>query len=480
VPRLRLQLLLPAIFILAWAQYSALEPKQESGILPIDPPTPYIHYFPANSLLGRVLVIHGLDVSKEVTRLISAALADGGFEVYDIDLPGHGDSVAKFGTDLAQQAINNAKVFLGEKTIVLGHSLGAGLVLDLAATEQFSTIILLSPPPISIAELHADRVLIATGDIDIPRIRTFVPIAADIGNPKVESWLLPWGGHAAPIFNPAYVRRVVEWLGGDGNKTRTGARILWIAVMFIAALGFGVALLPGREVDRIDTPVATTLGRYVVGYGVALLVLKWVNPMAWLRFFATDYLIGFLFLSGLFLSVGAIYDRRECRSSRSWAGRAAQARQRAAATIDRLYGFYTAIAAAAFVIIVPGLVVSSRVLHMTVSDGRWWRFPCIAAAGLPLFISDELIIRPIHPRWKSDMVAILTRGILLALILTGVLTLNRESDFLVLIVPLIAIFWIGLWFAAGIVHRYTQSPIAAALFAATVQGWAFAAWFVTI
>ena len=78
------------------------------------------------------------------------------------------------------------------------------------------------------------------------------------------------------------------------------------------------------------------------------------------------------------------------------------------------------------------------------------------------------------------MVAILTRGILLALILTGVLTLNRESDFLVLIVPLIAIFWIGLWFAAGIVHRYTQSPIAAALFAATVQGWAFAAWFVTI
>ena len=93
-------------------------------------------------------MIHGLDVSKEVMRLISAALADGGFEVYAIDLPGHGDSGAKFQTEVAQQAIRNAKAFLGEKTIVLGHSLGAGLLLDLAATEPFSTIVLLSPPPL--------------------------------------------------------------------------------------------------------------------------------------------------------------------------------------------------------------------------------------------------------------------------------------------------------------------------------------------
>ena len=85
-----------------------------------------------------------------------------------------------------------------------------------------------------------------------------------------------------------------------------------------------------------------------------------------------------------------------------------------------------------------------------------------------------------NPQWKSEAVALLTRALMLALILTGVLILNRESDFLVLIVPVITTFWIALWFGAGVVHRYTQSPIAAALFAAIVQGWAFAAWFVTI
>jgi hypothetical protein len=139
-----------------------------------------------------------------------------------------------------------------------------------------------------------------------------------------------------------------------------------------------------------------------------------------------------------------------------------------------------AIMAAAFVIAVPGFVVFSRVMHMSLSDGRWWRFPCIALAGLPLFISDEWTIRRIHPRWKSDAVALLTRGLFLAFLLTGVLTFDRESAFIVLIVPLIVIFWIALWFATGVVHRHTQSPFAAALFASIVQGWAFAAWFVTI
>jgi len=99
-------------------QSTRLDPKHESGIMPIDPPTPYTRYAGQDSPRGRVLVIHGLDVSKNTTRLISAAIADGGFEVYTIDLPGHGDSPVKFRTDLAQQAIRNARVFLGEETIV--------------------------------------------------------------------------------------------------------------------------------------------------------------------------------------------------------------------------------------------------------------------------------------------------------------------------------------------------------------------------
>jgi len=74
----------------------------------------------------------------------------------------------------------------------------------------------------------------------------------------------------------------------------------------------------------------------------------------------------------------------------------------------------------------------------------------------------------------------LTRGLLLASMLTGVLILNRESAFLVLIAPLITLFWGALWFAAGFIHKTVRDPFAAALFSALVQGWAFAAWFVIL
>jgi hypothetical protein len=95
-------------------------------------------------------------------------------------------------------------------------------------------------------------------------------------------------------------------------------------------------------------------------------------------------------------------------------------------------------------------------------------------------MADELILRRIYPRWKSEAAALITRALLLTFILTGSLTLNREKAFLVLLVPLIFFFWVGLWCAAGVVYRHTQNAFSAALFAAVVQGWAFAAWFVMV
>jgi hypothetical protein len=460
VSRLGVQLLTAAVFVLAWMRFSALEPKRESGILPIDPPTPYFRYLGPNSTSGRVLVVHGLDVSKEVMQFVAAALADGGFEAYAIDLPGHGDSDSTFKTELAERTIQNAKTYLGDDLIVLGHSLGAGLLLDLAATEHFSTMVLLAPPPISVSEIRADRVLVATGELDIPRIRSFASIATDVGNPNVEAWILPWGGHSAPVLNPGYIRRVVEWLGGSGAQTRTVARMFWLATMFSGAVAFGVALIPGRSVEPVKTPVAEVLVCYVVACGISLVMLKIVNPVAWIRLFVTDYLIGFLFITGCVL-LGA------------------RAKARDYITASNLTGLLKGLAAAAFVVVVLGKIVSSHVLHASLSDGRWWRFPFIVLAGLPLFLSDELFIRRLHPRWKSAAIAILTRILLLAFLLTGALSLNREDAFLVLIAPLVAALWLALWFAAGVVHRYTQDPIAAAVFAAIVQGWAFAVWFVT-
>src|SRR2546428_13292372 len=107
-------------------------------------------------------------------------------------------------------------------------------------------MVFLSPPPVAIDEIRADRVLIATGAIDLPRIRSFVPIAADIGGTHVETWTLPWAAHSAAILNPVYVGRIVEWLGGNGRRTRTLARIALLAVTVDWAAVVGIGMLAVR------------------------------------------------------------------------------------------------------------------------------------------------------------------------------------------------------------------------------------------
>ncbi len=394
--------------------------------------------------------------------LFSAALADGGFEVYAIDLPGHGESKEPFHVELAEKAIQNATASLSQNTVVIGHSFGAGILLDLAATQHFTSMVLLAPPPLPVDQIRADRVLIATGSIDLPRIRNFVPIAADLVGSHVDTWILPLAAHTTPIFHPVYIKRIVDWLGGDGSKTRTGTRIAWLSVMLGAATVFGASWGSRRQNRRVNqqTGARILVVEYVVACGAAMILLHFVNPIGWIHLFGTDYLLGFILVAGLLLSAAAMYERG------------------GTIRLDPTALFW-ALAAAIYVIVIVGFVGLSRVMHVSLSDGRLWRFPVILAAGIPLFASDELLIRQIEPQWKSVGVALLTRTLLLASLLTGALILNRESAFLILMAPPITLFWIGLWFAAAVIYKKTGDPLAAAFFSAVVQGWTFAAWFVT-
>ena len=134
------------VFALAFAAFLKLQPASTKGTLQTNPPTPYIHIYPTSGPNARVLVVHGLDSSKNTMQLISAALADGGFEVYNIDLPGHGDSQVGFEAGLARETLRRVVEEI-QPNIVLGHSLGVGFLLDLSADQHFSTMVLLSAPP---------------------------------------------------------------------------------------------------------------------------------------------------------------------------------------------------------------------------------------------------------------------------------------------------------------------------------------------
>ena len=71
--------------------------------------------------------------------------------------------------------------------------------------------------------------------------------------------------------------------------------------MLVASIVLGVALIPGPEVPEWKQSIAALFGRCIIASVLALVILRFVNPLSWIRLFATDYLIAFLLLTGLFL-----------------------------------------------------------------------------------------------------------------------------------------------------------------------------------
>jgi hypothetical protein len=236
--------------------------------------------------------------------------------------------------------------------------------------------------------------------------------------------------------------------------------------MFVGGIVLGIVLLPRRATQPRDVPmsVSAIILAYVAACGAAIVVLHFVMVVRWVRLFTADYMVSFWLVAGIALvAVMAMlkpfsveFRPKDTRS------------------------ILTATAAAGYVIVVLGLFIGSHLIHTTLSDGRWWRFPVIAAASFPLFWFDEVAIRPIGKNWRTTALGILTRLLLTAAISTGILTLNHDSAFFVLLTGLMLMFWLTLWFATEVISRRIQNPFAAALFAALVQGWMFAAWFVTV
>lgn len=451
------------LFLLAFLQIGRLDPAQERGVLPTNPPTPYIHYISSAVPHRRVLVVHGLDSSKEFMQIFCSALADAGFEVYAIDMPGHGSSTVGFNGLLAREAIGQAAAYI-KPDVAIGHSMGAAVLIDLAHDMKFPALVLISPVPTQVNGIEFEHTLVTTEVWDLPPVNAFAPELQGVDMRKFK-----WGMHSSALINSGQIREIVSWLGGNTDRLRTSARLAWLGLMFASAIAFAIVLLPPRS-SRADAgiPPSSTeiLVSLVFAGGISVALQRFVIVLQSVRLYATDYLVSVLFVAGLVLLVSLVLRRQSIKLP--------------TATGPSAFAFSKAIGIAAYAIIVLGVLSGSRLIHMTLSDGRWWRFIVIAAASFPLFLFDEIAVRHPGKAWRNAALGIGTRALLIAWILTGVLIFNRESAFLVLLLALLPLFWLALWFFTGLVRRNIQNPAATALFAALVQGWMFAAWFVTV
>jgi hypothetical protein len=449
--RLWLTVGLLSLLVVAGILSRPLEFRQQ-GVFESTPPSPYFHYLPRGTERGTVLVIHGLDASKQTMTLLCLGLSDAGFNVYSMDLPGHGDSKAGFNGVLAIRAVDSVLHQLGPETMVIGHSLGGTLLLDIANDRTFSKMVLLSPAPTAIERIHSDHVLVLTGQFDLPPILQFVP---QLASPEVELRTIPGASHSGYLFRPGPIREIVSWLGGDPTALRTANRLLWLFIKIICAVLLPCLWLRGNPIPSEFVHIPARLLTYIAS-SLAALWISSIVVFEGLHLFSTDYLVSFVLLVGM-IQFPAYFRKIDIRFSK----------------------IIVSLLAAACVIAVVGYV-GAPLGHLTLSSGRWWRFIAIAFSLLPLSLADEVLLRPIRPWWKAAGASALTRVLIAAFVLTGVLTTNRSDAFVGLIIHFIVLFWIALWFVGELVRRNIQNPAATGIFMAVVQAWVFAAVFVLV
>ncbi len=447
------------VLVVAAAAYSRLPVRREAAVFDVSPPTPYFHYSAQSPSRGRVLLVHGLNANKRMLNLISYSLAESGLDVFTIDLPGHGESRTPFNALMARQAVAQVLERLGPDTQVLGHSLGGALLLDVVSDHPVKSMVLFSPAPAPIDHLLASRVLVFEGQFDPGRIRVFAPEIEAASQGAFEYHDLPWTGHTGGLTKPWVIARVAEWFGGDSALIRARQRLLLSLVMIVSSLILGLALLPQRKKIEFSIASNATPSRnvvtYVVATSLAAIAAVGVPVGRVLHLFVTDYLLAVFLLTGILLCASQ-FRRPVLKRS-----------------------LYIAIAAAAFMIVVPGVLVISEFTQLMLSNGRWWRFPAIACFSLPWFWADEIAIRPIASHWKSTLTGVTTRILFAAIVATTAMTFHREAAFLVMLLPALLIFWVALWFAGDLLYRRLRDPFAVAVFLSLVQGWVFASLFIT-
>lgn len=102
------------------------------------------------------VIIHGLSANRKLMEPVARWMAVAQLRAYLIDMPGHGDSAEPFSFERAEQC---AAEFLTElaargvldpaRTILIGHSTGAGIAIRLADRFDAAATIAISPAPLT-------------------------------------------------------------------------------------------------------------------------------------------------------------------------------------------------------------------------------------------------------------------------------------------------------------------------------------------
>jgi pimeloyl-ACP methyl ester carboxylesterase len=461
---------------------------------------------------GTAIVIHGLSANRRLMLWTGEQLVATNLRVYLIDLPGHGDSTDHFSFARSEQCATEVIETLAkrgeiqpDKTILVGHSMGAAIAVRMADCFPAIATIAISPGPMVLPRRMPANLLVFSAQYDLALLRREANDLAQAAAGERTNWQdfkerrafelirVPHATHTSLLLDPRVSNKVSSWIRGALNpepeassacKGKSDVKadhairslpdpllgvllvLVGLALVFPLAASlltatFGAGAAPDGAVSLRASDI---LLRWVIAALLGVCVLNYVVPLRPLHMFTGDYLASLLLLVAILVW---ILSPKAAKASLNFLPRAM--------VMGIVLGLATMLAFGAW--------LNWQSTDAWLNAPRWLRFVFLVLLSWPYFFMEEVALGappeiPLRGRRLLRFALFLLLRLILWLACIFALYAFTSGQILVLILGLyLALVSIFQRLGCDAVRRRTGSPTAAAAFGAILASWFIAAVF---
>jgi len=428
-----------------------------------------------------VIIAHGFAGSRQLMEAYALTLARAGYVAVSFDFEGHGRNPTPMRGDVTRidgttqylkreiGRVTDAALALPSvdgRVALLGHSMASDIIVRRALEDpRVAATVAVSIFSEAVTQTEPRNLLMIDGAWE-PRLRADALQNARLADPAAREGetigdpargdgrrtvVAPDVEHVGVLYSPTALAEARSWLDAVFHRESAGpvaATGGWIALLLAGVVLLSwplAALLPGGERPFPTLRRKTFLLATLIPAAVTPLALARVDTH-FLPVLVADYLAVHLLLYGaLALGILALSGVRIGRVA--WLG---------------------ALALAVYGVVVFGGAMDRYVASFMPTLARLPIIAAIAVGAVPYMLSDSLVTDNGRASWLRVLVA---RGAFLASLAAAVALDFQRLFFLILIIPLIVLFFVVFGLMGGFVGRRTMSPGAVGIGLGVILAW---------